>query len=67
MFESMVNQKVKISYFSYRNDTKTERYLYGTLISEDSDFVQIEGKIDGKKFTINKAHIIEIVEMGDGE
>jgi len=65
LFETLLNKTVKISYFNFRNDERTERWLIGKLLSEDETFIQIQGKTDGAIFTINKSHVIEIVLEGD--
>ena len=62
MFDSLINKVVKVSYFNYRNDIRTERWIIARLISQDDKFIQIEGVANGTIFTINKEHIIEIVE-----
>ena len=61
VFENLLNCNIKVSYFKYNNDKKTERFIYGTLIKEDDLFVQIRGRTDGKIFNINKEQIIELV------
>lgn len=65
LVEKLINKIVKISYFQYRNNQKTERYIHGKLIAADANFIQIEGLRDEKIFTINTQHIIEIVDEGD--
>ena len=65
MFETLIDKKVKISYFNFRNNERNERWLVGKLISEDEKFVQIEGLADGTTFTINKEHVIEIVKEAE--
>ena len=62
VFENLLGQTVKISYFSFRNNERAERFIIGKLISEDENFLQIQGRADGTLFTINKEHIIEIVQ-----
>ena len=64
MFEELIGKTIKISYFNFRNNEKTERWIVGILISEDINFVQIKGASDGTIFTINKEHVIEIVASG---
>lgn len=66
MFENLINKTIKVSYFTYRNNERNERWLIGKLISEDSTFIQVQGLSDGTTFTINKEHVIEIVEESRG-
>lgn len=62
VFENLFEKIVKVSYFTFRNNERAERFIIGTLISEDQDFIQIQGRADGTLFTINKEHVIEIVQ-----
>ena len=64
-FENQIGKIVKISYFSYRNDEKIERYIIGKLLLEDADFLQIQGLKDGTIFAINKEHIISVIKEGE--
>lgn len=59
MFEKVMGKKVRISYFRYTGTSKEERFIFGTIVSEDADFVQIRGNTDNRLFGINKKNIIE--------
>ena len=65
VLENQINKPVKVSYFKYNGEQKTERFIRGIIVSEDEHFIQIVGHTDGKKFTINKRLVNDIVDEGD--
>ena len=65
MYEEIIGQKVKCSYFKYNGLEKIERFVTGTITEENETHIKIVGWQDGKPFIIPKSNIQELSGEGN--
>lgn len=65
MYEELIGQKIKCSYFKYNGTKKVERFINGVLTEENKTHIKIVGWKDSKTFLIRKENIQEL--SGEGK